>query len=185
MAGRRPSRTESEVVREKPAISEPVRTAGINRSGKQRAGQLADFESSIEPTVGNQKESLLSNQLVEAAVQEVDTTADPLESELPVQTDLSASICDEIENNQIAGSSNTFQEIQQIQSDLRSDSAGSESEETSRNCGEKEISELLSSIRAGITMSDKEKEKDSEKGKEGEPEVQIVRIAQQSITVRN
>ena len=95
---------------------------------------------------------MLSNQLVEAAVQEVETTADPLESELPVQTDLSASICDEIENNQIAGSSNTFQEIQQIQSDLRSDSAGSESEETSRNCGEKEISELLSSIRAGLSL---------------------------------
>ena len=109
---------------------------------------------------------MLGNQLV--------GTADPLESELPVQADLSASICDEIENNQIAGISNTFQEIQQIQSDLRSDSAGSESEETSRNCGEKEISEFLSSIRAGITMSDKEKEKDPDKEKEGEPEVQIV-----------
>ena len=79
MAGRRPSRTEPELVKEKPAISEPVRIAGINRSGKQRAGQLADFESSVEPTASNQEENLLGNQLV--------GTADPLESELPAQPD--------------------------------------------------------------------------------------------------
>ena len=87
MPVRRASRTEPEVATEKPAISKPV-IAGTNRSGRKRLGQLADFESSVEPTAREQ--DLPGNQLVR--------TADPLESELPVQAVLSASICDEIEN---------------------------------------------------------------------------------------
>ena len=170
MAGRRPKNTEPEVIREKSVTPGPV-IAGILRSGRKRAGQLADieaaFESSVEPTAGNLETDLLGNILA--------GTADPLESELPGQANLSASICDEIENNQIAGSSNTFQEIQQVQSDQSSDSAGSESEQTSRNYSESEISDLLSSIRASGTMSDQDKEKDAaETGKEGDTEVHTV-----------
>merc|ERR1712030_252634 len=109
---------------------------------------------------------LLGNQLV--------GTADPLESELPAQPDRSASICDEIENNQIAGSSNTSQQIQQVQSNLRCNSARSESEGSSENLSDKEISEFLNSIRKSSTMSDKEKEKEPEKEKESEQEVMVV-----------
>ena len=165
MADRRPSNTEPEVVKEKPATSGPV-IAGILRSGRKRLGQLADFESSVEPTAGSPETDLLGNQLV--------GTADPLESELPAQPDRPASICDEIENNQIAGSSNTSQQIQQVQSDLRCNSARSESEGSSGNCSEKDISEFLNSIRESVTMGDKEKEKEPDKEKEVNPEVQIV-----------
>merc|ERR1712236_175711 len=106
-----------ESVKEKPAISGPV-IAGINRSGKRRLGQLADFESSVEPTAEILETNLPGNQLV--------GTADPLESLLPAQTD-------KIENNQLAGSSNTSQQSQQVQSDLRRNSARSESESSSEN----------------------------------------------------
>ena len=114
MAARRASCTEPESVKEKPAVSGPV-IAGVNRSGKRRLGQLADFESSVEPTTETLQTDLPGNQLV--------GTADPLESLLPAQTGRSASICDEIESNQLAGSSNTSQQSQQVQSDLRCNSA--------------------------------------------------------------
>ena len=146
MAGRCARHTEPESVKEKPAISGPA-VAGINRSGRKRLGQLADFESSEEPTVGHLESNLPGNQLV--------GTADPLESELPAQPDRPASICDEIENNQIAGSSNTSQQIQQVQSDLRCNSARSESEGSSENLSDKEISEFLNSVRKSSTMGDK------------------------------
>ena len=89
MAGRRASRTEPESFKQKPAISGPV-IAGTNRSGRKRLGQLADFESSVEPTAGSLEVNLPDNQLV--------GTADPLEIVLPAQTNRSASICYEIEN---------------------------------------------------------------------------------------
>ena len=60
MAGRRASRTEPESVKEKPAISGPI-IAGINRSGRKRLGQLADFESSEEPTAGSLEQDLPDN----------------------------------------------------------------------------------------------------------------------------
>ena len=119
MAARRARHTEPESVKEKPAISGPV-IAGINRSGRKRLGQLADFESSEEPTAGGLENNLPGNQLV--------GTADPLESVLPAQTGMSASIGSESEDDQIAGSSNTSQQSQQVQSDLRRNSATSESE---------------------------------------------------------
>ena len=138
MAARLASSTEPESVKEKPAVSGPV-IAGVNRSGKRRLGQLADFESSVEPTAEILETNLPGNQLV--------GTADPLESLLPAQTDRSASICDEIENNQLAGSSNTSQQSQQVQSDLRCNSAGSESESSSGNLSDKDISDFLNSVR--------------------------------------
>merc|ERR1711888_42561 len=126
---------------EEPAISKPV-IPGTNRSGKKRLGQLAAFESSEEPT---EEQDLPGNQLVR--------TADPLESELPVQTVLSASICDEIENNQIAGSSNTLQQFQEVQSDLRRDAAELESDYSSEDCSESLISAFITSVREEVEMS--------------------------------
>ena len=77
MAARRARHTEPESVKEKPAISGPV-IAGINRSGRKHLGQLADFESSEEPTAGSLENNLPGNQLV--------GTADPLESVLPASS---------------------------------------------------------------------------------------------------
>ena len=122
---------------------------------KKRAGQLADFESSVEPTARNQEANLLGNQLV--------GTADPLESELPAQTDRSASICDEIENNQIAGSSNTSQQSEQIQSDLGRTPATSESDKSGEDISEKDISDFVNLARETSTMTEPEKNKDAEK----------------------
>merc|ERR1711888_69439 len=167
---------------EEPAISKPV-IPGTNRSGKKRLGQLAVFESSEEPT---EEQDLPGNQLVR--------TADPLESELPVQTVLSASICDEIENSQIAGSSNSLQQFQEIQSDQGRDAAELELEReySSEDCSESLISAFITSVREGVEMSggakdpekDKDPDKDKDPGKEnggepdkekgGEPEVQFI-----------
>ena len=97
MPARGASRTEPEVARSKKAVSKPV-VPGTNRSGKKREGQLAAFESSQEPT---EEQVLPGNNLV--------GPADPLESELPVQPVLAAGICDEIENSQIAGISNSLE----------------------------------------------------------------------------
>ena len=149
MAARLASSTEPESVKEKPAISEPV-IAGVNRSGKRRLGQLADFESSVEPTTETLQTDLPGNQLV--------GTADPLESLLPAQTGRSASICDEIESNQLAGSSNTSQQSQQVQSDLRCNSARSESESSSGNLGN---SDFLNLARNSLIMA-KEKDKETD-----------------------
>ena len=154
MAGRRAIRMEPESVKEKPAVSGPA-IAGINRSGRKRLGQLADFESSVEPTAGSLEQDLPGNQLV--------GTADPLESVLPAQTGSFASICDEIENDLIAGSSNTSQQNQQVQSDLRHNSARSESDKSSEEPSDRDISEFLNLARKNLTMSDVEKEKDPEK----------------------
>ena len=154
MAGRRASRTEPESVKEKPAVSEPV-IAGINRSGRKRLGQLADFESSEEPTAGGLENNLPGNQLV--------GTADPLDIVLPAQTGMSASIGGESEDDQIAGSSNTSQQSEQIQSDLGRTSARSESEKSGEDLSEKDISEFISLARETSTMSESEKEKDTEK----------------------
>ena len=180
MPVRRASRTEPEAAREKKAVSKPA-VPGTNRSGKKRAGQLAAFESSQEPT---EKQVLPSNNLVR--------TADPLESELPVQTVLSASICDEIQNSQIAGSSNTLQQFQEVQSDQRRDAEELESENLSEDCSQSLISAFITSIREEVEMSgrdkDPEKEKDPDKDKDpekenggepdkekgGEPEVQYI-----------
>ena len=52
MPARGAKHTESESGKENSATPEPV-IAGINRSGRKRLGQLADFESSEEPTAEN------------------------------------------------------------------------------------------------------------------------------------
>ena len=159
MSARRARHPEPESGKEKPAVSEPV-IAGINRSGRKRLGQLADFESSEEPTAGSLENNLPGNQLV--------GTADPLDIVLPAQTGMSASIGGESEDDQIAGSSNTSQQSQQVQSDLRRNSATSESERSSEDLSDKDISDFLDLARKTSTRSD------SEKGKEPEKEVVIV-----------
>ena len=98
MAARLNTEPESFKVKEKPGNLKPV-IAGVNRSGKRRVGQLADFEISEEPTAETLQTDWPGNLLV--------GTADPLESLLPAQTGKSASICDEIESGQLVGSSNT------------------------------------------------------------------------------
>ena len=119
MPVRRASRTEPEVVKEKPATSGPV-IAGILRSGRKRLGQLADFESSVEPTAGSLEENLPGNQLV--------GTADPLESVLPAQTGMSASNGGESEDGQVAGGSNNSQQTEEVHSDQARDSVTSGSD---------------------------------------------------------
>jgi len=61
MAARRVKHTESESGKDGSAASEPVITAGINRSGKKRLNQLADFESSEIPTAESRENNLLGN----------------------------------------------------------------------------------------------------------------------------
>ena len=154
MAARRARHTEPESVKEKPAISGPV-IAGINRSGRKRLGQLADFESSEEPTAGGLENNLPGNQLV--------GTADPLDIVLPAQTGMSASIGGESEDDQIAGSSNTSQQSEQIQSDLGRTPATSESDKSGEDLSEKDISDFVNLARETSTMSEPEKNKDTEK----------------------
>ena len=60
MSARRARHPEPESGKEKPAVSKPVK-AGINRSGRKRLGQLADFESSEEPTAGGLENNLPGN----------------------------------------------------------------------------------------------------------------------------
>ena len=147
MPARRASNTEPEVASTRKAVSKTV-IPGTNRSGKERIGQQAALESSQEPT---EEQVLPGNSLVE--------TADPLESELPVQTALSASICDEIQNSQIAGISNTLQQFQEVQSDQRRDAEELESENLSENISQSLISEFITSVREEVEMSDKDPEK--------------------------
>ena len=104
-------------IKEKPGNLKPV-IAGVNRSGKRRVGQLADFESSEEPTAESLQTDWPDNLLV--------GTADPLESLLPAQTGRSASVCDEIESGQLVRGGNTSQVQVQVQSDLRRNSVSSE-----------------------------------------------------------
>ena len=190
MPVRRASRTEPEVAREKKAVSKPA-IPGTNRSGKKREGQLAAFESSQEPT---EEQVLPGNNLV--------GPADPLESELPVQTVLAASICDEIENSQIAGISNSLQHFQEIQSDQEREAAELEleSEHSSEEISEDLISSFITSVREEVEMSggtkepdngkdpDKDKDKDRgepDKDKGGEPEVQFLKVVEDSPTTFN
>ena len=97
MAARRNTEPEPFKFKEKPGNLITV-TAGVNRSGLRRVGQLTDFESSQEPTACLQTDLSVSLPVV---------TADPLESLLPPQTGLSARVCDEIESGQLEEGGNS------------------------------------------------------------------------------
>ena len=154
MAARRVKHTESESGKESSAASEPV-IAGINRSGRKRLGQLADFESSEEPTAESRENNLLGNN------QPVGT-AGPPENLLPAQTGMSASN-DEREGSQVAGGSNTSQQSEQIQSDQERNSVTSESDKSDKDLSEKDISDFVNLARETSTMTEPEKNKDAEK----------------------
>ena len=49
------------------AATEPVITAGVNRSGKKRLNPLADSETSETPTAESREDNLLGNQPVRTA----------------------------------------------------------------------------------------------------------------------
>ena len=116
MAARRVKHTESESGKDGSAASEPVIPAGINRSGKKRLNQLADFESSLIPTAESRENNLLGNQPVR--------TAGPLENSLtnllPAQAGMSASN-GEREGSQVAGGSNNSQQTEEVHSDQARD----------------------------------------------------------------
>ena len=154
MAARRVKHTESESGKESSNASEPV-IAGINRSGRKRLGQLADFESSEEPTAESLENNLPGNQPL--------GTAGPLEVVLPAQAGMSASNGGESGDDQVAGSSNTSQQSEQIQSDLERNPATSESEKSGENLSEKDISDFVNLARENSTMPETEKNKDTEK----------------------
>ena len=118
MAARRVKHTESESGKDGSAASEPVITAGINRSGKKRLNQLADFESSETPTAESRENNLPGNQPVRTAR----PPENSLPNLLPAQADMSASN-DERESSQVAGGSNTSQQSGQVQSDQERNSA--------------------------------------------------------------
>ena len=152
MAARRVKHTESESGKDGSSASEPV-IAGINRSGKKRLNQLADFESSEVPTAESQENNLLGNQPVR--------TAGPLENSLtnllPAQAGMSASNGGESEDSQVAGGSNTSQQTGQVHSDQERSSVTSDSDKS-----EKEISDFIDLAKDTSIMdeADKDTEKD-------------------------
>ena len=152
MAARRVKHTESESGKESSAASEPV-IAGINRSGKKRLNQLADFESSETLTAESRENNLLVNQPVR--------TAGPPENSLPnlvpAQAGMSASN-GEREGSQVAGGSNTSQQSGQIQSDQERSSVTSDSDKS-----EKDISDFIDLAKETSMMAEAEKDKDTEK----------------------
>ena len=102
--------------------TEPVITAGVNRSGKKRLSPLADSEISETPTAGSLEDNLLGNQPVGAA----SPPENSLTNVLPAQTGMSAS--NESEGSQVAGGRNNSQLTGEVHSDQARDSVTSDSE---------------------------------------------------------
>ena len=139
MAARRNTEPEPFKFKEKPGNLITV-TAGVNRSGLRRVGQLTDFESSQEPTACLQTDLSVSLPVV---------TADPLESLLPPQTGLSARVCDEIESGQLEEGGNSSEVQVQVQYLLERDAVSTDLQSDSGN---------ISVIMAGETEKNNDKE---------------------------
>ena len=103
------------------SATEPVITAGVNRSGKKRLVPLDDSGSEA-PTAESWVYNLPGNQAVGAA----SPPADSLTDLLPGPADMSAS--NEREGSQVAGGSNSLQQTEGAHSDQERDSVTSVSD---------------------------------------------------------
>ena len=104
MAARRVKQQESRKDVSAAAATEPVITAGVNRSGKKRLNPLADSESSETPTAESREDNLLGNQPVRTA----GLLEDSLTNLLPAQAGMSASNGGESEDSQVSGRQQYF-----------------------------------------------------------------------------
>ena len=147
MAARRVKHTESES-KDGSAASEPVITAGVNRSGKKRLNPLADSESSETPTAESREDNLLGNQPVRTA----SPPENSLTNLLPAQAGMSASN-GEREGSQVAGGSNNSHQTGQVHSDQERSSATSDSDKS-----EKEISDFIDLAKDTSIMDDADKD---------------------------
>ena len=119
------------------SATEPVITAGVNRSGKKRLSPLADSETSETPTAESREDNLLGNQPVRTASPPVNSLTDLL----PAPAGMSASN-DEREGSQVAGGSNNSQQTEEVHSDQARDSVTSGSDLDSERSGIENTSKM-------------------------------------------
>ena len=132
--------------------TEPVITAGVNRSGKKRLSPLADSETSETPTAESREDNLLGNQPVGTASPPENSLTDLL----PAQAGMSASN-GEREGSQVAGGSNNSQQTEEVHSDQARDSVTSGSDLDSEK-SELEIDEFIDLAKDASKMGDTEKD---------------------------
>ena len=133
------------------SATEPVITAGVNRSGKKRLSPLADSETSETPTAESREDNLLGNQPVGTASPPENSLTDLL----PAQTGMSAS--NEREGSQVAGGSNNSQQTEEVHSDQARDSVTSGSDLDSEK-SEKEIDDFIDLAKDTSKMDDTDKD---------------------------
>ena len=133
------------------SATEPVITAGVNRSGKKRLGPLDDSGSET-PTAESREDNLPGNQPVRTAGPPVNSLTDLL----PAPAGMSASN-DEREGSQVAGGSNNSQQTEEVHSDQARDSVTSGSDLDSEK-SELEIDEFIDLAKDASKMGDTEKD---------------------------